>query len=163
MRLALCACVWLSAACDGRSPAPRIGVVDMTAALRSSKAGVAATDRLKEAHSRRQQALDEKQAALKERLATLRATAQPESKESQALQDELVALQGEFERMTQAMNAEQTSAIEALMPPLGKAIEVVAAERKLEVVIDAASVVYRGESVDITQECVRRLDSNQGR
>lgn len=158
MRLVLCAWVLLSAACDGRGSAPRIGVVDMTAALRSSKAGVAATARLKEAHGRRQQQLDEKQAALKERLA---ATAgQPASKESELLQQELVSLQAEFARMTEAMSAEQTSAIEALVPPLGKAIEAVAAERHLEVVLDAASVVYRGETVDITDACVRRLDSD---
>ncbi len=158
MRLFLFACVGLVAACEGRSNPARIGVIDVTSALRSSQAGVAATALLKEAHARRQQQLDEKQAALKERLA---ATAgQPASKESELVQQELVSLQTEFARMSEAMSAEQTSAIEALMPPLGKAIEAVAAERKLEVVLDTASVVYRGATVDITDECVRRLDAD---
>lgn len=90
-----------------------------------------------------------------------------ESKEEQdKKKKELMRLKNEFEQLQRdakrtAQELEAT-VFEPLMKEILLAIEEVAADRKLEVILRGEAVLYGTKSADITEDVIRKLDQKRG-
>ncbi len=134
-----------------KSPEPqRIAVVDVQRAVAESKQGLEARERLKARFDASQARLDARQAELKAEMSDVT--------KREAVTAQLLELQKQFETAQQELKDLERAEIAPLMNQLGVQISALAAERKLDAVLDVQAVPWARPELDVTSELVRRLD-----
>lgn len=149
MRTLIVFAVLLLTACPKPGEGQRIAVIDVQRAVRQSKAGLAAQERLKKRFDESQTSLDREQAQLKTELAAGDPSANAK----------LMALQQRFTQLQQELKDMESAEIAPLMKKVGEQLEIIAKTRNLDAVIEVQSVPWMKPELDVTNEVVRALDA----
>lgn len=141
--------VSLFTACPKPAETQRVAVIDIQRAVKQSKSGLAAQERLKKRFDESQSSLDKEQAQLKTELAAGDAAANAK----------LMALQQRFASLQQELKDMETAEVAPLMVKVGAQLEIIARTKQLDVVLDVQSVPWMKPELDVTDDVVRALDA----
>jgi outer membrane protein len=144
-----------------------IGSVDMTAVLEKSKMGLKVQEQLRKELEPKAVPMREEEKAIREAQASLAREAALMSKDLldkkqaelkkriEAFKKAAAPIQEEFMRVEQERSRE-------LMAPAQKALEVVAKQKKLGMVIERGQggVVFVDKALDITEDVIKQMDAN---
>lgn len=145
-----------------------IAVVDVNRVFRDSKQGKSIDTKLKEQGTKLEKDMKTKDDALKKIYDDLIAEAQGgksdratlERKEKE-LQQKLQAFQDERSKAIEKMNSDAESSLKPLQAKTENAIEALAKEKNFVMVINSGAVVYAPNSIDITNDVIRAVDSGK--
>lgn len=148
MRTLVIAAVFLIA-CSKPGAPQRIAVIDLQRAVKQSKAGVAAQERLTKRFDESQASLDAEQAKLKLEIAA----GDPEA------DAKLTALQQRFTHLQDELKSMQDTELAPLMSMVGVQLERIAKDRELDAVLEVQSVPWMKPELDLTDEVIRAVDA----
>lgn len=146
-----------------RLPTPAIIVVDTNQILRESKAAKDVQTQLEAQESAYSREVSQQEAALKKMqddLERQRTVLAPDvfAERAQEFQRRYVALDHDVQMKRQALQQSLNQARDKINDTALQIITEIAKERKANIVMEKAALVYLDNGLDITQEVIRRLD-----
>jgi outer membrane protein len=148
--------------------ADKLAVVDLQRALEETEDGKKAKAKLKSDFDRKQKELDEKQEdikKMKEALDKKRNIMKPEAlqKEEADLQNRFVELQQTYARLQRDLAQKEQEATRGIFGKLQTVVGKIAQANSFDVVLEKNSAVVWGkDSLDITNEVIRRYNAEAG-
>lgn len=159
--LALAAPLTASAAGNG------VGYIDLQKALLSTKEGKAAKAKLQKEHKKRQARLDAEQAELlrmKQDLEKKAAVMDPKVLEEKGaeFQQKLMELNMTYQTLQKELFDEEQKIRDRMFQKMRPILEKIATENGLSIIVERAQVLWADESLDFTNELIRRYNKAGG-
>ncbi len=144
--------------------APAIGIVNVAKIMQESKAASSVRSQLQSKQKSFQSELDSKEKALlaeDQGLVKEKDTASKEDfeKKVKTFREKAATAQREVAQKKAQLDKAFTMALEEVQKNVLDVTKQVAAEKKLPLVVSSAQVLYSDDSLDITNEVLKRLDS----
>lgn len=141
----------------------QIAVVDLQRALLTVEDGQSARTELEADMQRRQAEFEDAQASLEEDAAAFEASMSMLTQEAameryQELQQRAMELERQYATHQQELARAEAAATANIADRMIEIVEQIASDEGYDLVIDASSVVYMADAIDVTDELVRRYD-----
>lgn len=144
---------------------PKIGYVDLQRALTQVDDGKAAKKRLKKDFDAKQKALTDKQNQVKELKESLEAgaammTEQAKREKAMQLQREMAELQQLYLQMQRELAQKEGEATQKIFKKMETILTQIAKEKGYDLILEKteSSVLYAKDSMDLTDELIKRYD-----
>ena len=145
--------------------APRIGIVNVVKVVNESDSGKAANAELNGLVKTRRDQLAVKANAIADDKKSLQAASSAAAKKSARAQ--LEKAEADYRQLLQASDAEVKKKAGQLrtevLQKLQKVIDAMGQERKFQVILATANVVYFEKTMDVTDEVIKRFNETSGR
>lgn len=143
--------------------AAKVGVLNADAVMERSVAGQEAQAILADVVAERQQILQEKEDELNELAASAQDGTERSPEEAAALADSMDSLRAELTALVRQFENEIDEIVDELQGQILSSVQYIAAllaeELGYDLILDGSHVAFASESIDITDELVRRYDA----